>query len=269
MPLLEPKPMPDGRLDRPAPGAVLNRGAVAFEGWALFPSGPCVRVEVWLGETMLGLARLGLPRMDLSMQTGDAAAGVAGFELITDISSWPGPDGDAEVRIVVVGKEGEQHELAAAITVAPAEEIESEVDVASAPPPAATRGGDAPRALIFTHQLTLGGAQLYLLELLSELVAHDAIEATVVSTLDGPLRGKLAELGIPSHVTSMAVIEGASAHNGRVEELAAWAADGGFEVVFVNTATATAFPGVEVATRMGIPAIWAIHESQEPPLSVA
>jgi glycosyltransferase involved in cell wall biosynthesis len=64
----------------------------------------------------------------------------------------------------------------------------------------------------------------------------------------------------------MAAIEGGSAHLGRVEELAAWAAGGGFEAMFVNTATATAFPGVEVGTRLGIPSIWAIHESQEPPL---
>jgi glycosyltransferase involved in cell wall biosynthesis len=36
--------------------------------------------------------------------------------------------------------------------------------------------------------------------------------------------------------------------------------------MFVNTATATAFPGVDVATRLGIPSVWAIHESQEPPI---
>ncbi len=266
MPLLEPKPMPDGRIDTLALGEVLKRGPVKIEGWALFPSGPCVRIEVSLGGHPLELARIGLPRVDLSRQTGNPAAGLAGFELITDISGWPGADGDAELEVVAVGPEGERHRLTAQIEIAPKEPAPKETGEALTAPPHERVRGRAPRALIFTHQLTLGGAQLYLLELLSELVENDAIDATVVSTLDGPLRDRLAALGIPSHVTSMVAIEGRSAHLGRVEELAAWASDGGFELVFVNTATATAFPGVEIAARLGIPAIWAIHESLEPPL---
>ena len=253
--------MPDGRIDTLALGRVLSRGPVKIEGWALFPSGPCVRIEVTLGDHPLELARIGLPRVDLSRQTGNAAAGLAGFELITDISGWPGTDGDAELEIVAVGPEGERLRLTAPVEIAPKEPAPKESGEPLASPPQAPARGGAPRVLIFTHQLTLGGAQLYLLDLLSEMVAKNAIDATVVSTLDGPLRGKLAELGIPTHVTSMVAIEGGSAHPGRVEELAAWASEGGFELVFVNTAMATAFPGVEVASRLGIPAIWAIHES--------
>jgi glycosyltransferase involved in cell wall biosynthesis len=266
MPLLEPKPMPDGRIDVPGPGAVLERGPITIVGWALFPSGPCVRIDVSLGGRRLERARIGLPRVDLSRQTGDPAAGLAGFELITDISEWPGADGEAELEVVAIGPRGERNELRTAVEIAPKEETVEEVGALQAAPPHRPADGGPPRVLIFTHQLTLGGAQLYLLELLRELVANDAIDATVVSTLDGPLRGELAEFGIPSHVTSMVAIEGGSAHRGRVEELAAWASDGGFELAFVNTATATAFPGVDIATRLGIPSIWVIHESQEPPV---
>lgn len=266
MPLLEPKPMPDGRIDVPAPGTVFERGPVKIEGWALFPSGPCVRIEVSLGGHRLDLARIGLPRVDLSRQTGNPAAGLAGYELITDISDWPGPDGDAALEIVAIGPEGERNELRADVVIAPKGEPEEQTGEAQAAPPHRVAGSDVPRVLIFTHQLTLGGAELYLLELLRELVANDAVEATVVSSLDGPLRGKLEELGVPSHVTSMVGIEGGSAHRGRVEELAAWASDGNFDLVFVNTAMPTAFPGVDIATRLGVPSIWVIHESQEPPV---
>ena len=82
--------------------------------------------------------------------------------------------------------------------------------------------------------------------------------------MDGPLRDELDELGIPSHVTSMSIADDVSAHAGRVEELVAWAEGRGFEAMFVNTATVTTFPGVEVAKRVGILALWAIHEKLSP-----
>ncbi len=55
-----------------------------------------------------------------------------------------------------------------------------------------------------------------------------------------------------------------SAYLGRVEEMVAWARPHEFELAFVNTATGLSFPGVEVASRLGIPTIWAIHESFDP-----
>ena len=67
-------------------------------------------------------------------------------------------------------------------------------------------------------------------------------------------------------MTSVSIADGVSAHAGRVEELVAWAEGRGFEAMFVNTATVTTFPGVEVAKRLGIPALWAIHESFPPAL---
>jgi glycosyltransferase involved in cell wall biosynthesis len=46
--------------------------------------------------------------------------------------------------------------------------------------------------------------------------------------------------------------------------MVAWAEGRGFEVAFVNTATATAILGAEVAARLGIPTVCSIHESQGP-----
>ena len=128
------------------------------------------------------------------------------------------------------------------------------------------RQGGAPRVLIFTHELTLGGAQLYLLELLTEMVAKNAIDATVVSTLDGLLRGKLADLGIPTHVTSMVAIEGGSAHRGRVEELAAWASEGRLRAGIRQHGGRNSLPGSRSGQPARDPGIWAIHESLEPPV---
>jgi len=49
---------------------------------------------------------------------------------------------------------------------------------------------------------------------------------------------------------------------GQVNELVAWARPQGFNSVLVNTVVS--FPGPEVAVRLGIPFVWAIHESYKP-----
>ena len=262
MPLLPTEPIPDGRIDSPSAGEDLSRETAWIRGWATFPSGSATRVEVFLGEHLLGLARLGVGRADLARRL-DAPAGLSGFELKRDLAEWPGPDGDTQLRCVVHGPDGEMHEITAPLSVSPVEELpEAKRTEGKAPSPRTDSG--AIRTLFFTHQLTLGGAQLYLQDLLRELTARKLVEATVVSTMDGPLRDELDELGIPSHITSMIVAKTASEHAGRVEELAAWADDRGFEAIFVNTATVSTFPGVEVAKKLGIPALWAIHESFSP-----
>lgn len=264
MPLLPTEPIPDGRLDAPAAGEVLPRGIEWIRGWATFPTGPCTRVEVHLGEELLGLARLGVGRADLARRL-DATAGLSGFELKADLATWPGPDGDAVLRCVAHGPEGERHEIAAAVSVAPARE-QLEIEESRPQVGSAKSTPGAVRTLVFTHQLTLGGAQLYLLDLLREMTRQELVDATVLSTMDGPVRDDLDELGIPSHITSISVAEGPSAHAGRIEELVAWARGRGFEAMLVNTATVTTFPGVEVARELGIPVVWAIHESFPPAL---
>ena len=257
MPLLPTEPIPDGRLDAPTPGELLPREIAWVRGWATFPTGPCSRVEVHLGGELLGLARLGVARSDLARRL-DATAGLSGFELKADLATWSGPDGDTLLRCVAHGPGGERHEISATVTVVPVREPPEIADAGPQVSSTKTASG-AIRTLVFTHQLTLGGAQLYLLDLLREMTKRNLVEATVLSTMDGPVRDDLDELGIPSHITSISVAEGASAHAGRVEELVAWAQGRGFEAMLVNTATVTTFPGVEVAKRLGIPALWAIH----------
>ncbi|HEY7255558.1 MAG TPA: glycosyltransferase family 4 protein [Solirubrobacterales bacterium] len=264
MPLLPPEPIPDGRIDAPSAGESLPREIAWVRGWATFPTGPCTRVDVHLGEHLLGVARLGVGRDDLARQL-NPTAGLSGFELKEDLATWSGPDGEAELRCVAHGPRGERHELSATVTIEPAAEPPAPPELR--PMPVAGSAGDGPvRTLFFTHQLTLGGAQLYLQDLLRELASRKLVDATVLSTMDGPLRDELDELGVPSHITSIDVAKGPSAHLGRVEELVAWADGRGFEAVFVNTATVTTFPGVQVANGLGIPALWAIHESFPPAL---
>ena len=71
-------------------------------------------------------------------------------------------------------------------------------------------------------------------------------------------------MGIPVHLTSFSEHEDFNAHLGRIEELVTWAAPREFDLALVNTATSLVSPVAEAAARLGIPTIWAIHESFEP-----
>ncbi|HWM64148.1 MAG TPA: glycosyltransferase family 4 protein [Solirubrobacterales bacterium] len=269
MPFLPPGPLgpgAQGQIDEPTPGTEVSGNTLYVRGWALFPSGPPARLELWLGERPLGPARVGARRPDIEARTGDALAGVSGFDLIADLTDGHAGAGETTLRAVATSAAGEQHELPPVVVDLVAEEEGEEKMPPPAPRTPRSSGGKGRRLMVCTHQLNLGGAQLYLLDLLRELVRQGAAEPTVVSALDGELRGDLEELGIPVHISSLVPLEDLSSHIGRVEELAAWAEGRDFEAVLVNTATAFAFPGAEAATELGIPAIWAIHESFPPPV---
>ncbi len=269
MPLLEPEPaqpQPQGSLDMPVNGWIVRREALTFHGWASFPSGFVSRVELWLGEQLLGRARTGVPRPDVASALALRPGEAPGFELTANLRDWPGEDGEAPLRAVVTSAVGERLELGPLpLKVVPSATASASPRSPTAPvrTPQAARGSGL-RTLVFTHQLDLGGAQLYLMDLLRELLRTDAVDPTVVSSRDGQLREELEALGVPVHIAGPPAMESLSAHRGRVEELADWAADREFEVAFVNTATTLAIPGVELASRLGIPAIWAIHESFDP-----
>ncbi len=266
MPFLPPGPLSvaRGSVDEPQPGASLG-DSLYVKGWVLLASGPPARVELWLGDRPLGRARVAMPRPDIERLTDDPLAGVSGFELSVDLGELGVEAGRAALRTVATGTGGERHELPA-VTVSIGAAGEDRSDALPLPPARTPRaaGGRGRRLLVCTHQLNLGGAQLYLLDLLRELVGQGAAEPTVVSAIDGVVRRDLEALGIPVHVSSLVPLDDPSSHVGRVEELTHWAADRDFEVALVNTATALSFPGAEAAAQLGIPAIWTIHESFPP-----
>jgi D-inositol-3-phosphate glycosyltransferase len=252
-----------GEIDNPLPGMEIDTEALRIVGWIAFTDRPTARIEIWLDNEPLGRARLGLPRVDVGENTDLALAPVSGFELDADLSDAPRP-GEAQVRVVATSVDGAIYAMdPVPITIA-----EPPPSAAGSLPPepvaADSRKGSGLRVLVATHQLNLGGAQLYLMDLLRGLADRGGIEPTVVSARDGALREDLEAMGIPVHITSVSPQDDLSSHLGHVAELAAWAKPREFDLVFVNTATLLSLPGAEVAARLGIPAIWAIHESFEP-----
>jgi glycosyltransferase involved in cell wall biosynthesis len=271
MTFLAPKP-PEagalGKIDHPSPGAEIEAETLAVSGWVSFVDGPASKVEVWLDDELLDRARLALPREDVD-ETNDHLpyAAVSGFELLADLHRLPAARSGqpSQVRVVATAADGRSFALDPVSVSLTAAKPRTGLRSAPAPvPPRDAGAGSGLRTLVVTHQLNLGGAQLYLMDLLRGLRERGGFDLTVISAKDGLLRERLEEVGIPVHITSTSPHDDLSSHLGRVEELATWAEPRGFELALVNTATESILPGAEVAARLGIPAVWAIHESFEP-----
>jgi len=251
-------PLPWGGIDEPVPGSVWARGPVTICGWALFPSGPPVRVDLWLGDVALGPARLGGYRPDVAALYGFDGT-IVHFEHVVDLGELE-LNGEAILRAVATGREGERHEPpAVAIYVAPCAEADRATPAARRP---LSAKGDGLRLLVHTHRLNLGGAQLILQDTLLAMHRQERMDCVVVSPYDGELRRPLEDAGIRVHVSGPIPTDDAEVYAGRIEELAAWTAGGDFDVAFINTALA--FPGADAAQLAGVPALWAIRESYTP-----
>ncbi|MDQ2632098.1 MAG: glycosyltransferase family 4 protein [Actinomycetota bacterium] len=252
---------PVGHIE-PMPSKI-GRGSMGVRGWVLFPAEATDRVEISLGGKPLGRARLGVARVDVGEEWESPLAAISGFELNADLSDWDGPDGPTTVAAEAISLSGERHRLEPVpVTVSGEPPAKAKL-----PPPAPVEidpSTPRPRVLVFTHQLGLGGAQLYLLDLLREISRTGSAGFVVVSALDGPVRKDLEAMGIPVHVTSPIPSDDLGSHLGRIEELAGWAEGREFDAVFINTATTLASPGAEVADRLDLPVVWAIHESFPP-----
>jgi D-inositol-3-phosphate glycosyltransferase len=252
---------PHGHID-PLPPK-LRRTSVLAKGWVLFPSGATDRLEFFLDGKPLGRARLGVARVDVDQHWDSPYASGSGFELNLDLTEWDGPDGEASLVAVATSADGERYELEP-LTVTITSEPLPAPKLPPTKPVQRDPSGPRPRVLVVTHQLGLGGAQLYLLDLLRELVRIGSGNFVVVSPLDGPVREDLEAIGVPVHISSPIPFDDLGSHLGRVEELAAWAEPWDFDAVLINTATTLSFPGAEVAERLGLPVVWAIHESFPP-----
>ncbi|KSW30066.1 hypothetical protein ATM99_04880 [Cellulomonas sp. B6] len=120
-----------------------------------------------------------------------------------------------------------------------------------------------PRVLVANHHLGLGGGQLYLFELLRQMAALGPIDVTVLTEVDGALRGRLEDMGIRVRTVGAAPPT-AVRYEEWADTLTAYAAQFRPDVVLANTAGC--FWGVDLAHRLGLPSIWSVHESFDPEL---
>lgn len=266
---------PLGRLSRRARPAAAFDGAhdppprppaAGFHGWAFAERG-IDRVELSLDNGTSTRARLfASPRPDLAAQAPEPSAPLSGWEAAVDLDGLePGSVFTVTASAVARGERLPLGELE--LEVAERDPLPAgdpawlgllAERAAPAPAPAAALEEDGLRVAVFTHQLDLGGAQLYLQELLRRLVGVPNLTCAVFAQSDGPLAAELERWGVRVHITGQEPRRG-SIYESRMSELLPFVGAFRPNVALVNTSVA--FWGVDVAARLGIPSIWAIHES--------
>lgn len=278
----EPDPPPAGEppivgsLDEPTEGEVVQP-LVRVCGWAIGDETAVSRVEILANGRGFGPARLGMPRMDLAPEFAEPHAVISGFEQLLDLSevppgpvhlvvrAWAGPAGPVEVADHWIELDpGDQRanaprqankgwaERRAILAARRGRLVYDE---------ARSSGGEMNLGVV-THSLQLGGAQLWLKELLVRSGAGRTFPCRVLSFSGGPLVDDLEAHGIEVHVSQGEPPPDAESYEGRMTEVAMWLAAGGHNAALVNTVLC--WLGADAASQLGIPVVWAIHESWRP-----
>jgi D-inositol-3-phosphate glycosyltransferase len=260
-------PLQIGEITGPLPGSIVQPGPVHVTGWA-DPRLGLARVEVKVNGTNAGPARPAIPVPGGQPLPGGSlteAIDLRGFE-----HEVIGTGRSMRIEAEIVDRTGCRFSI-------PGPEVTLEAR-ASTPPgsrerldalatrvrsvrPERRREGPSIRLVAFTYRLDVGGGQLYLTELLRQLLASSDISCLVISASDGPLRSELEAQGASIHVTDFPFASPDS-YEARVFELAHLVAANDCNVSIVNTAVAGI--GADLAVRLGVPGIWAIHESVAP-----
>jgi D-inositol-3-phosphate glycosyltransferase len=262
---------PRGYIDWPRPGTTLPRAPTHLLGWCLFPGATVARVEISVNGTQPERARLAMERPDIEACSDHPAAPISGFEHKVDLTKIRSDS--VRIEATALSVDGRTLTIDPIdCTVGEPDQPFQDVDGKAAElrarslrglghprqPRQATASGGV-RLLAFTHMLVHGGGSLYLLELLRRLQTTHGFACEVVTLADGPLRTELEDLGIPVHVTDSFPITSVERYEGHMAELVAWAAPARFDALLANTLAS--FPGADLATRLQIPCIWAVHES--------
>jgi glycosyltransferase involved in cell wall biosynthesis len=261
-----------GSLDHPPANQTVRREPMQVWGWAVLTS-PVARVDIKMDGAVQGAARLGLYRPELAkLFPGRLDAVVGGFEYLLDLTNVPDDCSTVILAADVYRLDGSYYPLSpVTIRMEPRQFLYNNSDWRAerrrAQPDRLESercniGQKQIRLLAFTHHLGYGGGQLYLYELLRQLRCHHDFTGTVVAPDDGPLRSAIENLGMAVHVTHGYPYQVVEMFERQVSELVAWARPQAFNVVLVNTVVA--LPGPEVAKRLGLPFLWAIHESYKP-----
>jgi glycosyltransferase involved in cell wall biosynthesis len=219
---------------------------------------------------------MGLARPDVGIERAGPNAILSGFEYWVDLSAVSSSTFTARLQLVARSSEGGAVPLFERVVHRRVNEPETEqsdresivarrrerlLSAIAAPSTSELN------LVVFTHRLDYGGGQLWLDELLKKAGAGTRFPCTLISYKDGPLRDPAEERGIAVHVTNEPPVDDVEGYEGRITELAALVAGGGHNVALVNTAPV--FSGADVASRLSLPTVWAVHESFTPTVLMA
>jgi glycosyltransferase involved in cell wall biosynthesis len=255
-----------GNMELPRDGAHIVGELLVITGWAQTPR-TITSIEAECDGVVLGLARLGLSRPDVEAP----AIGVGplcGFEFrgLVDLST----KGVRTVSVTATDLDGSRAVLGVAtVTFTPHEATSEEQDYGERLRRLNSESVDQARSgarrdprsvLVFTHSLSLGGGQLYLQDLIREILPR-LDRCTVMTPVGGVLGPELESMGADVVISGRGWAYDIASYEGHIRELEHLIVGSGCGVVLVNTLGQ--FAAADAAQRVGVPTIWALHESME------
>ena len=244
-------------VERDVPAGV---GFVAMNGIALMDE-PVARVVIERDGRPMGRARLNAFGTPTLARSSSPSSAMAGFDVIVDIRGCA-PGSTHEVAAVAEGVSGAVGERSVVeFTVTDdgwGPDEEAVLDTAMDPRSRSGDDAEITRVLVATHHLGLGGAQLYLQELLRRL-ARGAYEFLILADVDGLLRSELEAMGASVRITGHAPFGDPVAYEVHARGISALVDEFDPHIVLANTLQC--FPAVDVGVRRGVPSVFVIHES--------
>jgi glycosyltransferase involved in cell wall biosynthesis/polysaccharide pyruvyl transferase WcaK-like protein len=250
-----------GEIDVPALDTEVLPGPLRITG-IVQPGAPLARVEIAVDGTRQGRARL----CSHDDPTGVHTTALTGFEHTVLLAP------DAPTRTVVVTAravtlDGGVHRCGELAVQVAGSDAPANAPLALTAVRRAERAsrygngrGERRRVGVFTHSLELGGAQLWLHEVVRHLRARGD-QYTVVAGRDGPLRAELEADGVPVRVCDAVLLPPGTSREAPLVELCR---DLELDVSLVNTVVASA--AADALLRVHVPVVWAIHEHIPPEL---
>ena len=263
-------------LDRPASSDQPIEPIVRVQGWAISFQSPLDKIEVYVNDKFAGLARLGIRVLTCGLFAQFRKLSCRDLSFLVDLREFL-RQGSREASIVVVicPFEGAGKTLGPRkVRVKLADDgIDTEEDASPArivPPPAPvsrkrtkTTSSRLPRIACFTHDLGIGGGQLYLYELLRKMRQDNDFSGTVLSAAEGPLRLEFLKLGLTVKTFRMPTLGDKEQYAAGLSWLTNWLLDEEFDFVLANTLYG--FFAIKAAANAGLPSAWFIHESISAP----
>lgn len=251
-----------GAIDRPAAGKYIDSAVIEITGWVVIGGRPADTIDIFVGDLPPIRARRCEPSPHLGGRSGTSGAHelCAGFSAMAPLRGLGSRD-KITLHARAVGRGGkiwQSESLTLKIapqrepTALPGPSLVQELTIA------ADSSTARPRICVFTHSFRLGGGELYLQELLLRLAKLDFADFLVVSPSDGVLRSELESAGIDVHI-GVETPTDPRGYIDRVSELCSLLVTWRCDVVVANTLLS--FGAVDAATTLGLPAVWAIHES--------
>jgi len=249
------------RIDVPAEGGVVGPYAMHVVGQVGDEWDPVASLDVVVNGRHTGRARLGLDRNGPRIGDGRTEVALTGFEHIVDLDVLPPSESVLCLQLVARTLGGPPTVVADRIVRRAPAEVGDEIPVGpeSSPHRQAGLSESGLDLVVFTHDLGYGGGQLWLSELLRRSGAGRRFPCTVIAPVDGPQRSALERDGVVVRVTQPFPIDTLSSYEGRVDELSQVVTSRGYNAALVNTLGS--FMAADVTRRLGIPTVWAVHES--------